>query len=69
MVATINQQVEQTEECVSTCRFAQRVALVKNSSAINEELDPSLVRKGVVTHSCAERDPSGLKRWTAAANR
>ena len=44
MVATINQQVEQTEECVSTCRFAQRVALVKNSSAINEELDPSLVR-------------------------
>merc|ERR1719261_2376474 len=42
MVATINQNMEQTEECISTCRFAQRVALVKNDAVLNEETDPSV---------------------------
>ncbi|KAI1895160.1 hypothetical protein AGOR_G00103440 [Albula goreensis] len=31
------------KESISTCRFAQRVALIKNEALLNEELDPSLV--------------------------
>ena len=31
------------QETISTCRFAQRVALVKNEAMLNEELDPKLV--------------------------
>ena len=32
------------QETISTCRFAQRVALVKNEALLNEELDPKLVK-------------------------
>lgn len=31
------------QESISTCRFAQRVAMIKNEAVLNEELDPSLV--------------------------
>ena len=31
------------QESISTCRFAQRVALIKNEALINEELDPKLI--------------------------
>lgn len=31
------------KESISTCRFAQRVALIKNEALVNEELDPRLV--------------------------
>ena len=43
MVATISNEVANTGESVSTCRFAQRVALVKNTAVLNEEVDPTLV--------------------------
>lgn len=33
------------QESISTCRFAQRVALIKNEAILNEELDPALVRQ------------------------
>lgn len=33
------------QESISTCRFAQRVALIKNEAVLNEELDPTLVRR------------------------
>lgn len=32
------------QESISTCRFAQRVSLIKNEAILNEELDPALVR-------------------------
>lgn len=31
------------QESISTMRFAQRVALIKNDAVLNEELDPKLV--------------------------
>lgn len=31
------------QESISTCRFAQRVALIKNDAILNEEVDPKLV--------------------------
>ena len=43
MVATISQDKSNTEESISTCNFAQRVALIKNVAQINEDVDPSLV--------------------------
>ena len=32
-----------SQESISTCRFAQRVALIKNDAILNEELDPKLM--------------------------
>lgn len=32
MVATINPEARHTDESVSTCRFAQRVALIENKA-------------------------------------
>ena len=31
------------QETISTCRFAQRVAMIKNDAVLNEELDPKLM--------------------------
>ncbi|GIM04993.1 hypothetical protein Vretimale_9468, partial [Volvox reticuliferus] len=43
MVATVNSAQDQLDESISTCRFAQRVAMVRNTVLLNEELDPSLM--------------------------
>ncbi len=45
MIATINPEASNTEESLSTCKFAQRVSLIKNRAMINEEADPNLVIK------------------------
>ena len=34
MIATVNAQQEQLEESISTCRFAQRVAMVQNEVSL-----------------------------------
>mmetsp|Transcript_27944 Transcript_27944/g.39996 ORF Transcript_27944/g.39996 Transcript_27944/m.39996 type:complete len:596 (+) Transcript_27944:316-2103(+) len=43
MIATISSETSQTDESISTCSFAQRVALVKNTASVNQELEPLLV--------------------------
>ncbi len=43
MIATMNPDKAQAEEGMSTCRFAQRVAMVSNAVKVNEEVDPQLV--------------------------
>ncbi|EQC32016.1 hypothetical protein SDRG_10215 [Saprolegnia diclina VS20] len=43
MVATASAEKEQTDESLSTCRFAQRVARVRNDAHLNEEVDPTIV--------------------------
>uniref|UniRef100_A0A3B3QIB5 Kinesin-like protein n=1 Tax=Paramormyrops kingsleyae TaxID=1676925 RepID=A0A3B3QIB5_9TELE len=43
MIATVSVDKRNVEESISTCRFAQRVALIKNEAQLNEELDPTLV--------------------------
>ncbi len=45
MIATINPEASNTEESLSTCKFAQRVSLIKNRATINEEADPNQVIK------------------------
>ena len=42
MIATASAEPEQTEETISTCKFAQRVAQIKNSAIVNEDLDPTV---------------------------
>ena len=44
MIATCAIERTNIDETISTCRFSQRVALVKNEAIINEELDPKLVK-------------------------
>jgi len=43
MIATCAVEKRNIDESISTCRFSQRVALVKNEAIVNEELDPKLV--------------------------
>jgi hypothetical protein len=43
MIATLNPELEHTDESVTTCRFAQRVARIRNAAVVNAELDPALV--------------------------
>lgn len=43
MIATMSGDQIDVMESMSTCRFAQRVALIKNSAKINEIEDPSVV--------------------------
>ncbi|XP_070776779.1 kinesin-like protein KIF6 [Enoplosus armatus] len=43
MIATMAADKRNIDESISTCRFAQRVALIKNEAILNEELDPALL--------------------------
>ncbi|XP_050989241.1 kinesin-like protein KIF6 isoform X2 [Labeo rohita] len=43
MIATVSVERRNTGESISTCRFAHRVALIKNDAFLNEELDPALL--------------------------
>ncbi|KAM6355147.1 LOW QUALITY PROTEIN: kinesin-like protein KIF6 [Podargus strigoides] len=43
MIATISIDKRNIDESISTCRFAQRVALIKNEAVLNEEIDPRLM--------------------------
>jgi kinesin family protein 6/9 len=43
MVATVSCEDDDLDESISTCRFAQRVALIKNNVIRNEAVDPSII--------------------------
>uniref|UniRef100_A0A452TGH0 Kinesin-like protein n=1 Tax=Ursus maritimus TaxID=29073 RepID=A0A452TGH0_URSMA len=43
MIATLSLEKRNIDESISTCRFAQRVALIKNEAVLNEEIDPRLL--------------------------
>jgi kinesin family member 6/9 len=43
MIANINIAAQFLDESISTCRFAQRVAMISNKLSVNEETDPRLV--------------------------
>ena len=45
MIATINPEAEHTDESISTCRFAQRVARVQNCATVNEVTDPAVLAR------------------------
>ncbi|XP_013926404.1 PREDICTED: kinesin-like protein KIF6 [Thamnophis sirtalis] len=43
MIATLSVEKRNIDESISTCRFAQRVAVIKNEAVLNEEIDPGLM--------------------------
>lgn len=43
MVATVHPATTHTDESISTCRFAQRVAQIKNEVTLNEEVDQNVL--------------------------
>eukprot|EP00002_Diphylleia_rotans_P033221 TRINITY_DN703_c0_g3_i5.p1 TRINITY_DN703_c0_g3~~TRINITY_DN703_c0_g3_i5.p1 ORF type:complete len:860 (-),score=162.25 TRINITY_DN703_c0_g3_i5:1427-4006(-) len=43
MLATISVEKDNLDETISTCRFAQRVGMIRNKAFVNEETDPQLV--------------------------
>ncbi|XP_028398653.1 kinesin-like protein KIF6 isoform X1 [Dendronephthya gigantea] len=43
MIATLSVDRKNIDESISTCRFAQRVAMIKNDAVLNEEIDPKLM--------------------------
>uniref|UniRef100_A0A8B9FYY4 Kinesin-like protein n=1 Tax=Amazona collaria TaxID=241587 RepID=A0A8B9FYY4_9PSIT len=43
MIAMLSIDKRNIDESISTCRFAQRVALIKNEAVLNEEVDPRLI--------------------------
>ncbi|TPP55710.1 Kinesin protein [Fasciola gigantica] len=43
MIATCSLEQRNMQETISTCRFAQRVALIKNVAVLNEELDSHVI--------------------------
>jgi len=45
MIATISPEAHHTDESISTCHFAQRVALVRNKAIVNEQIEPEMVIK------------------------
>lgn len=48
------------QESISTCRFAQRVALISNEAVLNEELDPTLVKTPPTTRCNSGSVPRGV---------
>ncbi|KAF4652837.1 hypothetical protein FOZ61_009392 [Perkinsus olseni] len=43
MIGTLSMDGRSIEETISTCRFAQRVGLIKNDARVNEEIDSTLL--------------------------
>ena len=43
MVATVSAEETDIDESISTCGFAARVALIKNTVLRNEAVDPALI--------------------------
>lgn len=46
----------QTEESISTCRFAQRVSTIKNDARINEDVDPGVLIRMLRSNNAALED-------------
>jgi kinesin family protein 6/9 len=43
MIATMNPRATDTSESIATCKFAQRVAMIKNTVEKNERVDPGVI--------------------------
>jgi kinesin family protein 6/9 len=62
MVATASPAGDALDESISTCRFAQRIAMVSNAVGINEEVDPTLIIKRLKTENRELKDELKLLR-------
>lgn len=56
------------KETISTCRFSQRVALIKNDAILNEELDPRLLINQLRTENLQLRNQIAMQSGTEQFN-
>ena len=68
MIATMNPDRAHTDESLSTCRFAQRVACVSNAVKVNEEVDPQMVIRRLKKEVADLREELALARGGDADN-
>ncbi|KAL4458604.1 hypothetical protein ABPG75_013469 [Micractinium tetrahymenae] len=66
MVAAVAPEAQHIEESISTCRFAQRVAMISNRVEVNEELDLEVVIKRLRAENTLLRQELQLLRSGAA---
>ena len=66
MIATVSAEQRNMDEAISTCRFAQRVAMVKNEATINESLDPHLMIKRLKQENRELREEIAMLNGEAA---
>ncbi len=55
MIATMSAEEPDMDESISTCRFAARVALIKNTVVKNEAVDPAFVIEKLKRENAALR--------------
>jgi len=60
MVATMHPGLAHTDESISTCRFAQRVAKVTNVAEINEEVDQAALIEKLKQENRKLREEGGM---------
>ena len=62
MIATASPRGDHLLEGISTCRFAQRIAMVTNEAVVNEEVDPALIIKRLRIENRELRDELRILR-------
>ena len=60
MVATVHPAVAHTDESISTCKFAQRVAQIKNEVSVNEVVDHAALIQRLKEENRMLRESGGL---------
>ena len=60
MVATVHPATAHTDESISTCKFAQRVAMVKNDVSVNEEVDAAALIQRLKEENRMLRESGGI---------
>ncbi|PRW60177.1 kinesinlike KIF6 [Chlorella sorokiniana] len=68
MVAAVAPEAQHIEESISTCRFAQRVAMISNKVEVNEELDLEVVIRQLKRENALLRQELQLLRNGGASS-
>jgi hypothetical protein len=67
MIANVSCDATELDESIATCRFAQRVACIKQNAKVNEELDPARPPVGHHSHAEDKERGSGSSRSDCGA--
>jgi len=60
MIATVHPSIAHTDESISTCKFAQRVAMIKNEVSVNEEVDQAVLIHRLKEENRRLREAGGM---------
>ncbi|KAH0572735.1 Kinesin-like protein [Spironucleus salmonicida] len=68
MLATLGFEVYNLQETISTCQFAQNVAMIKNAAVVNEDVDPKLLIKRLKEENLRLKEELKLLKEGDSAN-